>query len=92
MDQAFAILFQRWECGLPGELMSPLSLQMSTYTHPVNRLERCSTMSIATFSSAIPPTSAPSWRVQGAGEENPIVVPDVNCSDFDEFLAILYPT
>ncbi|KZP17548.1 hypothetical protein FIBSPDRAFT_830317, partial [Athelia psychrophila] len=30
--------------------------------------------------------------VQGVDEKNPIVLPDVNCSDFDEFLAILYPT
>ncbi|KZP05987.1 hypothetical protein FIBSPDRAFT_966826 [Athelia psychrophila] len=30
--------------------------------------------------------------VQGVGEKNPIVLPDVSCSDFDEFLAILYPT
>ncbi|KZP22518.1 hypothetical protein FIBSPDRAFT_675887, partial [Athelia psychrophila] len=29
---------------------------------------------------------------QGADEQNPIVLPDVSCSDFDEFLAILYPT
>ncbi|KZP05983.1 hypothetical protein FIBSPDRAFT_805333 [Athelia psychrophila] len=30
--------------------------------------------------------------VQGADEQNPIALPDVSCSDFDEFLAILYPT
>ncbi|KZP06387.1 hypothetical protein FIBSPDRAFT_842179 [Athelia psychrophila] len=30
--------------------------------------------------------------VQGADEKNPIVLSDVSCSDFDEFLAILYPT
>ncbi|KZP08342.1 hypothetical protein FIBSPDRAFT_874623 [Athelia psychrophila] len=30
--------------------------------------------------------------VQGADERSPIVLPDVSCSDFDEFLAILYPT
>ncbi|KZP15106.1 hypothetical protein FIBSPDRAFT_705228, partial [Athelia psychrophila] len=30
--------------------------------------------------------------VQGADERSPIVLLDVNCSDFDEFLAILYPT
>ncbi|KZP17544.1 hypothetical protein FIBSPDRAFT_830314 [Athelia psychrophila] len=30
--------------------------------------------------------------VQGVDEKNPIVLPDVSCSDFDEFLAILYPT
>ncbi|KZP02430.1 hypothetical protein FIBSPDRAFT_1055879 [Athelia psychrophila] len=30
--------------------------------------------------------------VQGADEQNPIVLSDVSCSDFDEFLAILYPT
>ncbi|KZP05980.1 hypothetical protein FIBSPDRAFT_940208 [Athelia psychrophila] len=30
--------------------------------------------------------------VQGADEQNPIVLPDVSCNDFDEFLAILYPT
>ncbi|KZP04947.1 hypothetical protein FIBSPDRAFT_1054357 [Athelia psychrophila] len=29
---------------------------------------------------------------QGADEHNPIVLPDVSRSDFDEFLAILYPT
>ncbi|KZP28772.1 hypothetical protein FIBSPDRAFT_779706 [Athelia psychrophila] len=28
----------------------------------------------------------------GSDEHNPIVLPDVRCSDFDEFLAILYPT
>ncbi|KZP17930.1 hypothetical protein FIBSPDRAFT_864292 [Athelia psychrophila] len=31
-------------------------------------------------------------RVQGVDEKDPIVLPDVSCSDFDEFLAILYPT
>ncbi|KZP17540.1 hypothetical protein FIBSPDRAFT_698883, partial [Athelia psychrophila] len=31
-------------------------------------------------------------NVQGTEEKNPIILPDVNCSDFDEFLAILYPT
>ncbi|KZP19786.1 hypothetical protein FIBSPDRAFT_862262 [Athelia psychrophila] len=30
--------------------------------------------------------------VEGVDEKNPIVLPDVSCSDFDEFLAILYPT
>ncbi|KZP06381.1 hypothetical protein FIBSPDRAFT_804941, partial [Athelia psychrophila] len=30
--------------------------------------------------------------VQGVDEKNPIVLPDVSCSDFEEFLAILYPT
>ncbi|KZP02164.1 hypothetical protein FIBSPDRAFT_709076, partial [Athelia psychrophila] len=30
--------------------------------------------------------------VQGTDEQNPVVLPDVSCSDFDEFLAILYPT
>ncbi|KZP28776.1 hypothetical protein FIBSPDRAFT_691501, partial [Athelia psychrophila] len=30
--------------------------------------------------------------VQGADKQNPIVLPDVSSSDFDEFLAILYPT
>ncbi|KZP22519.1 hypothetical protein FIBSPDRAFT_859566 [Athelia psychrophila] len=30
--------------------------------------------------------------VQGADEQNPIVLPDVRSTDFDEFLAILYPT
>ncbi|KZP28656.1 hypothetical protein FIBSPDRAFT_246260 [Athelia psychrophila] len=30
--------------------------------------------------------------IQGADEQNPLVLPDVSCSDFDEFLAILYPT
>ncbi|KZP27875.1 hypothetical protein FIBSPDRAFT_817855 [Athelia psychrophila] len=30
--------------------------------------------------------------IQGADEQNPIVLPDVSCSHFDEFLAILYPT
>ncbi|KZP05989.1 hypothetical protein FIBSPDRAFT_1053788 [Athelia psychrophila] len=30
--------------------------------------------------------------VQGVDEKNPIVLSDVSCSDFDEFLAILYPT
>ncbi|KZP02521.1 hypothetical protein FIBSPDRAFT_969897 [Athelia psychrophila] len=30
--------------------------------------------------------------VQGGGEPNPILLSDVSCSDFDEFLAILYPT
>ncbi|KZP28774.1 hypothetical protein FIBSPDRAFT_947595 [Athelia psychrophila] len=30
--------------------------------------------------------------VQGADEQNPIVLPDISCSDFVEFLAILYPT
>ncbi|KZP08365.1 hypothetical protein FIBSPDRAFT_939052 [Athelia psychrophila] len=30
--------------------------------------------------------------VQGADEKNPVVLPDVSCRDFDEFLAILYPT
>ncbi|KZP06380.1 hypothetical protein FIBSPDRAFT_1053561 [Athelia psychrophila] len=30
--------------------------------------------------------------VQGADAKNAIVLPDVSCSDFDEFLAILYPT
>ncbi|KZP08362.1 hypothetical protein FIBSPDRAFT_703036, partial [Athelia psychrophila] len=30
--------------------------------------------------------------VKGADEQNPIVLLDVSCSDFDEFLAILYPT
>ncbi|KZP28658.1 hypothetical protein FIBSPDRAFT_817073 [Athelia psychrophila] len=29
---------------------------------------------------------------QGVDEKNPIVLPDVSCSDFDEFLTILYPT
>ncbi|KZP28654.1 hypothetical protein FIBSPDRAFT_947479 [Athelia psychrophila] len=29
---------------------------------------------------------------QWADEEDPIVLPDVKCGDFDEFLAILYPT
>ncbi|KZP17559.1 hypothetical protein FIBSPDRAFT_830342 [Athelia psychrophila] len=29
--------------------------------------------------------------VQGVVEKNPIVLPGVSCSDFDEFLAILYP-
>ncbi|KZP28765.1 hypothetical protein FIBSPDRAFT_1039492 [Athelia psychrophila] len=29
---------------------------------------------------------------QGADEQDPVVLPDVSCSDFDEFLAILYPT
>ncbi|KZP24013.1 hypothetical protein FIBSPDRAFT_951603 [Athelia psychrophila] len=31
-------------------------------------------------------------NVQGADEQNPVVLPDVSCGDFDEFLAILYPT
>ncbi|KZP05982.1 hypothetical protein FIBSPDRAFT_805329, partial [Athelia psychrophila] len=31
-------------------------------------------------------------RVQGADEQNPIVLSDVSCNDFDELLAILYPT
>ncbi|KZP17916.1 hypothetical protein FIBSPDRAFT_659092, partial [Athelia psychrophila] len=30
--------------------------------------------------------------VQGVDGKNPIALPDVRCSDFDEFLAILYPT
>ncbi|KZP04645.1 hypothetical protein FIBSPDRAFT_878285 [Athelia psychrophila] len=30
--------------------------------------------------------------VQGVHDNNPLVLPDVTCSDFDEFLAILYPT
>jgi hypothetical protein len=30
--------------------------------------------------------------VQGTDEKSPIVLPDVSSSDFDEFLAILYPT
>ncbi|KZP11399.1 hypothetical protein FIBSPDRAFT_800245, partial [Athelia psychrophila] len=30
-------------------------------------------------------------NAQGADETNPIVLSDVNCNDFDEFLAILYP-
>ncbi|KZP22511.1 hypothetical protein FIBSPDRAFT_787147 [Athelia psychrophila] len=30
--------------------------------------------------------------IQGADEQDPIALPDVSCSDFDEFLAILYPT
>ncbi|KZP03813.1 hypothetical protein FIBSPDRAFT_941334 [Athelia psychrophila] len=30
--------------------------------------------------------------IQGSDEQNPIALPDVSCSDFDEFLAILYPT
>ncbi|KZP25612.1 hypothetical protein FIBSPDRAFT_1041252 [Athelia psychrophila] len=29
---------------------------------------------------------------QGCEETNPIALSDVNCSDFDEFLAILYPS
>ncbi|KZP04954.1 hypothetical protein FIBSPDRAFT_806207, partial [Athelia psychrophila] len=31
-------------------------------------------------------------NVQGADEQNPIVLPGVRSADFDEFLAILYPT
>ncbi|KZP28777.1 hypothetical protein FIBSPDRAFT_1039501 [Athelia psychrophila] len=31
-------------------------------------------------------------NAQAADEQNPIVLPGVSCSDFDEFLAILYPT
>ncbi|KZP22477.1 hypothetical protein FIBSPDRAFT_859544 [Athelia psychrophila] len=31
-------------------------------------------------------------NAKAADEQNPIVLPDVSCSDFDEFLAILYPT
>ncbi|KZP28756.1 hypothetical protein FIBSPDRAFT_693229, partial [Athelia psychrophila] len=30
--------------------------------------------------------------IQGADEHTPVVFPDVSCGDFDEFLAILYPT
>ncbi|KZP28768.1 hypothetical protein FIBSPDRAFT_1039494 [Athelia psychrophila] len=31
-------------------------------------------------------------NAQAADEQNPIVLPGVSCADFDEFLAILYPT